>query len=77
MKKAVALAVAVLMAAGIFSGCTLVKVDAEADGNRVVAVVQRGKDIKKRLVFGILYVLYVLRLFCQRRNVRAIKDHCA
>lgn len=56
MKKAVALAVTVLMAAGIFSGCTLVQVDAEADGNRVVAVVN-GEEILKKT--GTLYTICI------------------
>lgn len=58
MKKAVALAVAVLMAAGIFSGCTLVKVDAEADGNRVVAVVN-GEKILKKDWYSVYYMYYM------------------
>ena len=58
MKKAVALAVAVLMAAGIFSGCTLVKVDVEADGNRVVAVVN-GEKILKKDWYSVYYMYYM------------------
>ena len=58
MKKAVALAVTVLMAAGIFSGCTLVQVDAEADGNRVVAVVN-GEEILKKDWYSVYYMYYM------------------
>ena len=58
MKKAVALAVTVLMAAGIFSGCTLVQVDAEADGNRVVAVV-KGEEILKKDWYSLYYMYYM------------------
>lgn len=58
MKKAVALVVTVLMAAGIFSGCTLVQVDAEADGNRVVAVVN-GEEILKKDWYSIYYMYYM------------------
>ena len=46
------------MAAGIFSGCTLVKVDAEADGNRVVAVVN-GEKILKKDWYSVYYMYYM------------------
>ena len=58
MKKVIALAATVLMAAGIFSGCTLVQVDAEADGNRVVAVVN-GEKILKKDWYSVYYMYYM------------------
>ena len=43
---------------GIFSGCTLVQVDAEADGNRVVAVVN-GEEILKKDWYSVYYMYYM------------------
>lgn len=62
MKRTIALALAVLMAAGIFSGCTLVQKDAEADGNRVVAVVN-GEKLLKKDWYPLYYQYYYMAVY--------------